>query len=301
MVDKQANIWDTFFMSQSMAVCFDQFWFSCHGAWPILQPIRFSTPGQILSRSSKLQHVKNYESCPTKVSCMSRLSRLSRLSVLNAALIALNDESWMTQSVCPICGYIAARAARKWSNYTQMLLGKYFGTSGARSDRIRIQYCAELALFCQFQEHSWTGHQPLKGVKAICWFSGALVAIVIDLLRSTLNNTISAGPDYTTSAELCIWPFRRGFMTTISPWASQNLWPLGPWMAEITLKPVFLHDCHNYHDPSKISMTFWTFPSLQSLNTLKALKTYMTFKTLVTRPIDNVLCKGSINNPCKSY
>ena len=93
--DKQTNRWYTFFMSQSMALCSDQFGFSCHGARPILQPIRFSTPGQILSKSPKLQHVKNYESCPTKVSCMSRLSHLSRLSclsVLNAALIALNDE-----------------------------------------------------------------------------------------------------------------------------------------------------------------------------------------------------------------
>ena len=182
-----------------------------------------------------------------------------------------------------------------------MLEGKYFGTSGVQSYKIRVEYCAKLALFCQFQEHSWTGHQPPKGVKAICWFSGALEAIVIDLLRSTFCNTISAWPDYSTSAELCIWPFLEGLMATISSWASQNLWPLWPWMAEMTLKPVFLHDCHNYHDPSKISMPFWTFPSLQSLNTLKALKTYMTFKTLVTRPIDNVLCKGSIHNPCKSY
>ena len=231
------------------------------------------------------------------------MSRLSRLSVLNhnAELIALNDESWMTHSVCPICGYIAARAARKWSNYTQMLVGKYFGISGARSDRIRIQYCAELALFCQFQEHPWTGHQPPKGVKANCWFSGALVAIVTDLLRSTLNNTIPAGPTYTTSTELCISPFREGFLTTISSWASQNLWSLWPWMAEMTLKSVFLHDCHSYIDLCKLSMTFWTFPSLQRLKTLKALKTCMIFKTRVTRPIDNVLCKGSINNPCIAY
>ena len=90
--DKQTNTWDTFFMSQSMALCSDQFWFFCHGARPILQPIRFSTPGQSLSKSSNLQHVKNYESCPTIVSCMSRLSRLSVLNH-NAELIALNDES----------------------------------------------------------------------------------------------------------------------------------------------------------------------------------------------------------------
>ena len=90
--DKQTNTWDTFFMSQSMALCSDQFWFFCHGARPILQPIRFSTPGQSLSKSSKLQHVKNYKSCPTIVSCMSRLSRLSVLNH-NAELIALNDES----------------------------------------------------------------------------------------------------------------------------------------------------------------------------------------------------------------
>ena len=175
-----------------------------------------------------------------------------------------------------------------------MLEGKYFGTSGVQSYKIRVEYCAKLALFCQFQEHSWTGHQPLKGVKAICWFSGALEAIVIDLLRSTFCNTISAWPDYSTSAELCIWPFREGFMTTISSWASQNVWPLWPWMAEMTA-------CHDHHDPCKISMTFWTFPTLQSLKTLKALKTCMTFKTRVTRQIGNVLCKGSIHNPCMTH